>query len=169
MTGRVIVLNGPSSSGKTTLGRALQRSLGTNAVFLPIDLLWQSIHEDRPNNWTLFELLTGVLLETALAFWQRGADVIVDTVFERQECADQCRRTLAASAPILVGLYCDVAELERREGARGDRPPGLAAGQTARVHGFCHYDLRLDTDRMSVNACTAQIIALCAGSRQPTE
>jgi chloramphenicol 3-O-phosphotransferase len=122
-------------------------------VFLPIDWLWQAIPEDRPANWELFELLSGVLFETALSFWKRGADVIVDTVFERRECADQCRHILAASGPILVGLYCDVTELERREGARGDRPRGLASGQAERVHGFCRYDLRLDTDRTSVDEC----------------
>lgn len=157
------MLDGPSSSGKTTLGRALQRSLGTNAVLLPIDLLWGAIHEDRPNDWELFELLSGVLFETALALWNRGADVIVDTFFERQVCADLCLGTLAEAAPILVGLYCEGAELERRERARGDRPRGLAVNQAARVHGFCRYDLRLDTDRMTAEACAARVLALCAG------
>lgn len=106
------------------MGRELQRRLGTDAVFLPVDLLWRSIHEARRRHWQLFELLTGVLFETALAFWKRGANVIVDTVFERQACADECQRTLGATSPILVGLFCDPAELERREQARGDRPPG---------------------------------------------
>jgi chloramphenicol 3-O phosphotransferase len=160
---RVLVLNGPSSSGKTTLGRVLQRAMGTDAVLLPIDLLWQSVHPDRPNDWALFERLTGVLFETALAFWKRGVPVIVDTVFERQACADQCLGILAEASPLLVGLYCDVAELERRELARGDRRRGLAAGQAARVHAFCRYDLRLDTDQMSVDACVAQILARWAG------
>jgi chloramphenicol 3-O phosphotransferase len=160
---RVLVLNGPSSSGKTTLGRALQRSMGTDTVLLPIDLLWQSVHPDRPSDWALFERLTGVLFETALAFWRRGAPVIVDTVFERQVCADLCLGILAEASPLLVGLYCDVQELERREFARGDRRSGLAAGQAARVHGFCVNDLRLDTDQMSVDACVAQVLARWAG------
>lgn len=158
VTASIIVLNGPSSSGKTTLGRALQRSLGANAVFLPIDGLWASLHDDRPNDWNTWHLLNGVLFETALAFWKRGADVIVDTVFERQACADECQRTLAEAEPLLVGLYCDVAELDRRETERGDRKPGLAAGQAARVHGYCKYDLRLDTDRTSVDACVAAVV-----------
>jgi chloramphenicol 3-O phosphotransferase len=164
---RIIVLQGPSSSGKTTLGRALSRAMGPEAVFLPIDLLWQSVHPDRPNDWTLFERLTGVLFETALAFWKRGADVVVDTVFERQACADECQRTLAPAAPLLVGLFCGLAELERRERARGDRPRGLALGQSARVHGFCAYDLRLQTDLTSVEACVAEILALRAGRIDP--
>lgn len=157
---RIIILNGPSSSGKTTLGRALQRAIGTNAVLLPIDLLWASIHEDRPNDWALFELLTGVLFETALAFWKREADVIVDTVFERQACADLCLQTLADAAPILVGLDCELAVLERRERERADRPRGLAVGQAARVHGFCRYDLCLETDRTSVETCVEHVLAL---------
>ncbi|MBX2800119.1 MAG: chloramphenicol phosphotransferase CPT family protein [Myxococcales bacterium] len=163
----VIVLNGPSSSGKTTLGRTLQRTLGSHAVLLPIDLLWQAIHKDRPNDWSLFELLTGVLFESALAFWKRGSDVIVDTVFERRECADLCQDVLGRAAPILVGLHCNVTELERREAARGDRRRGLAARQASHVHSYAQYDLCLHTDRMTVDECVAQVVAILARATGP--
>ena len=135
-TGRIIVLNGPSSSGKTTVGAAVQEQLGPDCMLLPIDLLFQSVSKERKNNWQLFEMLTEVLFETARAYATRGQDVVVDTVFEREDCVHHARRILAGLPLLLVGLTCDVAELERRETARGDRRKGQAAGQAARVHGI---------------------------------
>jgi chloramphenicol 3-O-phosphotransferase len=134
--------------------------LGTEAVFLPIDLLWSAIHEERRNDWRLFELLTGVLFETALSFAKRGSDVVVDTVFERADCVDQCCRVydLEARQPLFVGLFCADDELERRERERGDRPTGLASRQAARVHDFCEYNVRLRTDTMSVDQCVAAVL-----------
>ena len=160
MTGRIVVLNGPSSAGKTTVGAALQGLLGPECVHLPIDLFFQSVSKGRKNNWQLFELLTEVLFEAARAYAVRGADVVVDTVFERQDCVVHCRRILEGMPLFLVGLTCDVSILEARETIRGDRRPGQAAGQATRVHGFCDYDLSLDTGQDDALTCAQQIARL---------
>jgi chloramphenicol 3-O phosphotransferase len=56
----------------------------------------------------------------------------------------------------LVDVVCAPDELERRERARGDRPPGLATSQG--VHEHADRDLTVDTTTSSPNACAETIV-----------
>ena len=51
-----------------------------------------------------------------------------------------------------IGLHCPLAELERRERARGDRPIGDARRDFETTHALALYDLELDaTDPLEGN------------------
>lgn len=84
--GRIVVLNGPSSSGKTTIALATRAPLGEACVALSIDDLFRAVHPQRRDDWSLFLSLTKVLFECAASSARRGFAVVVDTVFERPEC-----------------------------------------------------------------------------------
>jgi len=164
----VAVLNGPSSSGKTTLARLARDVLGPQAVALSIDDLYAGLHRGRRNDWSLFISLTRVLFETAASFAREGFDVIVDTVFERRECWDAGQAALRELRIVLVRVDCPVDVLAERERARMDRRPGLAADQARRVHDGYTYNLTLDTSAMPPADCARAIsdaITVSRGAR----
>jgi chloramphenicol 3-O-phosphotransferase len=160
--GRIAVLNGPSSSGKTTLARRTRDVLGTSAVALSLDDFFTAVHPARRNDWALFLSLTHVLFDAAASFCRQGFDVVVDTVFERPECLAACRLTLPSFPLVLVRVDCPVDVLSERERLGGDRRPGLAEDQARRVHIGCIYDLELDTSISTPDACAREIAAALA-------
>ena len=52
--------------------------------------------------------------------------------------------------------------LDARERERGDRVLGRVRGLTEIVHGFCSYDLTVDTAALPPEACVAEIVAALA-------
>jgi chloramphenicol 3-O phosphotransferase len=156
---RIAVLNGASSSGKTTLARLTRDLLGVGAVALSLDDLYPTLHRDRRNDWPTFFRLTRVLFDTASSLAREGFDVIVDTVFERRECHDTCHATLRPHALLLVRVDCSLDVLAERERARGDRRRGLAAEQSTRIHEGVAYDLTVDTSSTPAEGCAAAIAA----------
>jgi chloramphenicol 3-O phosphotransferase len=57
-----------------------------------------------------------------------------------------------------VGIHCPLEELERRERARSDRPPGDARRDFETIHRHAIYDLEIDAMRPPVDN-VATIIA----------
>lgn len=155
-----LVLNGESSSGKSTLALALRRKLGERSAILAVDDFYRMLSPGCENNWCTFQALNAALFASARELSDSGFSVIVDTVFERQECVEVCRRTLSAANIYLVRLQCPLDELERRELQRKDRPIGLARSQFERVHSFCAYDVVVDTFCGSPDACASRILSI---------
>jgi len=162
--GRVVILNGASSSGKTAIAQAVRDRRGPDCAAVSIDQFYSSVHSRKENNWSLFYSLTEVLFASVAAFANRGFDVVVDSVFERPQCIEAGLSALKNIHVSFVGLSCPIDVLERRERARKDRPIGLARDQSGRIHGDCVYDLILDTSELSVEECAARILALLDAS-----
>jgi chloramphenicol 3-O phosphotransferase len=158
--GVVIVLNGPSSSGKTTLAGALRARLGPTSAAVAIDQFFPLVHPAAPNNWRLFSALTEAVFATAVALSDGGFDVIVDTVFERRESLLTAQRALGGRPYHMVAVTCPVEVLEDRERARGNRRPGQARDQHDRVLQGGDYDLQLDTALLSLDECVERVMAL---------
>lgn len=155
MSTRIILLNGPSSAGKSTLARAVQDRADVPFLRFSLDLLLFSGEvlphrrdQEGPFEWRsirprLFDGYYGCL--AALA--QAGNDLVIDIIIETDS---QCRRLEAVLAPFdvfFVGVHCNLAELERREQARGDRRIGDARRDLTFVHGFGPYDYEVDSGR----------------------
>ena len=70
---------------------------------------------------------------------------------------------------LLVGVRCDVVELERREQSRGDRPLGLARRSLHACHANgLPYDVELNTDQQPTEESAAAIVtALRDLTQQP--
>jgi chloramphenicol 3-O phosphotransferase len=68
---------------------------------------------------------------------------------------------------VLVGVRCDLAELQRREKARGDRGVGQALWQHERVHALGPYDLEVDTTATPPEACAEAILQALAARTRP--
>jgi len=183
VSGRIILLNGTSSSGKTTLSRALQSSLPDPWLEIGIDRfvfalptryrdqpLWSEVFRYvRPDGATdgPFRIETGPLgrrlvtgmHRTAVALADAGLDVIVDHVLLERAWLDECRALWREHRVLFVGVRCPLDVVVAREAAREDRTIGQAAAQFEVVHRWGGYDVEVDTSRMTAEVAAAQIVA----------
>lgn len=164
MNGQVVILNGVSSSGKTTLAKAIQKygediwlhvAMDNFIAMLPdgreFDREWFPVTEVERGEETLPYIGNGPAGESLLTQMRQlvenlagaGFNVLVDEVAEAAVIADY-RRRLGGSC-FVVKVDAPLSELERRERERGDRMVGLAREQSSRLHLGIEYDLEVDT------------------------
>ncbi|WP_428414784.1 chloramphenicol phosphotransferase CPT family protein [Pararhizobium sp.] len=149
-TGRIIFLNGTSSSGKTTLATALREALDAPFCFYASDQLADAgfrtikrrVRHD-PASGERQRFFDGFHRSIA-AFAQAGNDLIVEHIIEEQSWADQLNILLGDLDVFRIGVHAPIEEIERRERDRGNRQIGEARYHL-KTHGFCTYDLEVDT------------------------
>jgi chloramphenicol 3-O phosphotransferase len=160
--GRVIFLNGASSSGKSTIAEELLTSLDGPWFHLGVDMF----HRIRSGeDWTDEEFLP-VFQRTLLGFHRAvagmaraGNDVVLDHVLGERWRLTDCLKVLEGVPVWFVGVHCSLAELERREHERGDRTVGRAALQFPFVHEHGIYDVEVDSEHDSPAESAARIRA----------
>lgn len=168
----VILLNGASSSGKTSLARALQRRLPAHYLTFGVDSLIAAmplqldgaaegllIHPDgRVEVGPAFLALESAWRRGLAAMARSGIRLVLDEVLlgggEEQR---QWNEALEGLSVLWVGVHCDLEVIAAREAARGDRVVGMAALQVGYVHQDVAYDLEVDSSRASPEACAAVI------------
>lgn len=147
MPGEIILLNGASSSGKSTLAQALQERLPGAFWHVSIDhlvaarVLPQARIDRGDFAWAdlrpaFFEGFHNTLPALAAA----GNSLVVEHIVESRAWMDRLLRLLDGHDVFFVGLHCPLDELERRERARGDRRIGEARADFETTHTFCVYD-----------------------------
>ena len=167
-TGRVLVLNGASSSGKTSLAKALQAVLPEPHQHVQLDAFrameptgyWEQLDKDAAK--VRVAALCHAMHSAVAAFARNGQHVILDTVLDRASAARYLVDDLGAIGFSLIGVHCAPDELERRETARGDRPSGLARRQSESIHAGRSYDFSVDTTHTGAAKCAAEISAWLA-------
>jgi chloramphenicol 3-O phosphotransferase len=160
-TGRIIFLNGTSSAGKSTLAKALRAALSEPFCYYASDQLadagFRTIRRGRhgatPGEREKF--FDGFHRSIA-AFAEAGNDLIVEHIVEQQSWADQLAALLAGLDVFWIGVHAPIDELERRERERGDRSIGEARYHL-KTHGFCSYDLDVDTNE-PIDGLVARIV-----------
>jgi chloramphenicol 3-O-phosphotransferase len=162
MCGKAILLCGVSSAGKTSLARAIQRQSSEVFYLLSIDDFISMAGERAIEADFARVVLEAVenLCHTLRVLCDLGRNVIADVV-----CVNDGTETLAAliesmrQRPVLlVGVACDLVELERRERERGDRETGQARWQVEHAYGDMPSDLIADTTRESPEICAAAVL-----------
>jgi chloramphenicol 3-O phosphotransferase len=160
INGKIILLNGPSSAGKTTIAKAIQQMIDepfwhvASDQFVESHMLPNRRAEGGDFAWTIMRpRFFGAFHRCLPAIADAENNLVIDHVIE---FADWLRELVALLAPFdvfFVGVHCPLAELERRERARGDRTLGEARDHLAVVHSFGRYDYEIDsTDDPNVNA-----------------
>ena len=179
-TGKIILLNGTSSSGKTSIIKALQNILKDPYLDAGIDrFIWMlpQRYLDRP----LWDDVLGLATEpgavgnhlmsgmhhciTALS--RAGNNVVADHVLVSDVWLEECARLFRELPAFFVGVRCPLAILERREVARKDRTLGQARAQFHLVHAHGIYDLEVDTAQLSAHECARQIKRRIEGGGPP--
>ncbi len=181
MTGRIILLNGTSSSGKTTLVRALQERLPGPWLEIGIDRfvfalpkrylnqpLWSEVfryvrpdgRDDGPftiETGPLGERLVAGMHRTAAALAESRLDVIVDHVLLEDRWLDDMAALWNGFRVLYVGVRCPLEVVLAREAARRDRTIGQAEAQFAVVHRRAGYDLEVDTSKLAPDEAAGRI------------
>ena len=148
MEQQIILLNGPSSSGKSTLARALQilisdkRSERYEIVSIDDYLTISSeapIYEDD-----VFNISDG-LCKKALEITKTGAGVIIDHVITSERIFENLKENLSSCQIRTVRITCPLHLLRERELARRDRHPGSADLSETYLFPKEGYDLVVDT------------------------
>jgi chloramphenicol 3-O phosphotransferase len=157
-----IVLNGASSSGKTSIARAIQRLSTTPVLHASLDTFtdmfhWPAIGEPKVRGEC--HRFGVANFHAALPILGSGRfPIVVDHVFEQHVWFEDCRDALKAMRTYFIGVRCPVSVLEERERARGDRKPGMARSQVDRVHERKPYSLEVDTSLQSPEDCATEIL-----------
>ena len=166
--GKIICLNGVSSSGKSTLARSLQENLEQPYYWMSEDT-FTFILPDKFNIFKSDAVENGKIWEQAIInyyhaikmYSDRGYNVIADGVLDDDEWVDILVEILHDNPVLFVHVACPKEELIRRELARGDREIGLAIEQLACLSPTGQiYDITVDTHANTTEECADKIIAL---------
>ncbi|MCH5288210.1 MAG: AAA family ATPase [Christensenellaceae bacterium] len=162
MTRRAILLNGPSSSGKSTLARALRQVLlkDWNGV-------WDIVSIDDHLKMTADEAIeeddvyavSPMICADALKALDAGHGVIVDHVITSGRIFRQTMDALRGAQSLLVHVTCSREELIRREAARKNRCPGSAEASFDYLFPQSGYDLTVDTTAQPPEDMAVEILS----------
>jgi chloramphenicol 3-O phosphotransferase len=179
-------MNGTSSSGKTTLARALQALLPEPWLEIGLDRfvfalptryldqpLWSdvfryvSIEGDADGRFRIEVGPVGLRLvdgmhRTVAALAGAGLDVIVDHVLLEPTWLEDCLGRWERFDVLAVGVRCPLDVVIERERARNDRTIGQAEAQFAVVHRGVRYDVEIDTSQMTPAEGAALVAAAIA-------
>ena len=190
---QIILVNGPSSAGKTTLCRALQANIldpylvvgFDDFVFMAASRYYRGADSGQQDEKDAFTALGVEMVRTSApgapvsvtanfgptfrrlldsmapavrALVDGGNSVIFDHVLHDRAMYESYRRATVGLNVFTVGVTCPLDVLESRERARGDRVLGRARGLVDIVHGFCAYDVSIDTAALPPEACVGAVL-----------
>ena len=191
--GQVILLNGSSSAGKTTLARMLQQLLPEPYQLISLDQYRDGLPAryrglnspagtpgarglnvvpvDRGGQRVTAirfgdvgrRMLRGMRRSVA-TFAREGGNVIVDDLLLEQAFLRDYLDALRGLPVTFVGVRCPLDVVNAREAARPGRFPGTAESHFHDVHAHGIYDVEVDTGSVAPRACAERVMkAVAAG------
>ena len=172
----VIFLNGCTSAGKSSVAKTVQNQLSAPFLLTGIDDVFSMLPANLHNNpdgfffdrdcdglvrlnFGSFGLATlKAHIHSVAAIARTGMNLILDEVILTADLRNQWVEHLSGTDVMLVGVRCDLQELERREIERGDRVIGQARGQYDIVHADMCYDLEIDTTSITTKDAAKNVV-----------
>jgi len=170
----VIVLNGASSVGKSTLAVAVQNLLPKPFLHVGVDTLLAAMPPSSAGIAVADDgsvAVAGDFQRLELAWYAGlaamascGAGLIIDEVFLAGQTSQQrLANALGNVSTMWIGVHCRLDIAVNREANRPDRSTGMAASQASAVHGGVKYDLEIDTTDRTPSNCARDILGSIAG------
>ncbi len=194
MQGKIIFLNGTSSSGKTTLAYALQELLNEPWLHVALD----QFRDGLPAKYRGLNSPSGSTGEAGLnvvpvtdagkpftaikfgavgkkmllgmrrairALVESGNNIIIDDIILEAEFLQDYLDVFDGLEVIFVGVRCPIEVINKREEARPGRFPGTARGHLQICHGHGDYDVEVDTATSSPRQCASKVIDFLASGK----
>jgi chloramphenicol 3-O phosphotransferase len=172
--GRIILIDGASSSGKSSIARAVRASIEApfwrysidhlrEAGVLPLDRYRSGEFDWLADREAFFDGFH----RSIAAFAEAGANLIVEHIVETPAWMERLAGLLSAHDVFFVGVHCSLEELEARERARGDRRIGDARRDFALAHEGRLYDVEID-GAIPPEANAARLITAWRARRRPS-
>jgi chloramphenicol 3-O phosphotransferase len=180
--GQIIILNGGSSAGKTSLAKAIQNIMPEPYMLLGIDVFWMSMPqkqidletvdpeyytwvEEEHNGRPYFRIIPGPILDSMMIaryyaiaeYLRRGLNVVADDVVWSPLWLEETIKALDGFKAFFIGVFCDDEVAAGREIHRGDRYGGWARGSQIYAHKDAIYDLTLDSSFETPEQCAQTI------------
>lgn len=162
--GRIIFLNGVTSSGKTSIVEALQDREDCYFYVVANDLFEQMIGERflRENYWQHLSRVILLMYHTAQMFSDMGHDVLIDGILvERPEIAphyQQMMDILGENPLSIVEVACPLEICRERNIARGDRYETQSQEQADLMSKNISYAMTVHTDKNTPEECAEAIV-----------
>ncbi len=181
---QVIVLNGGSSSGKSSIARALQEILPGIWLTFGVDTFVDALpgRGASPRAGITYEPGGTIAFSTAHRVLERswyaglsamaraGAHLILDEVLLSGGAGQERLRSKFGEADLVwVGVHCDPDVAARREALRVDRVEGMAREQALSVHAGVVYDVVIDTTYRSTDECARDLASQLSLDALPDE
>lgn len=162
--GRIIFLNGVTSSGKTSIVEALQEQEDIFFYVVANDLFQEMVGENylRKNYWKYLSEVIIMMYHTAKLYSDMGKNVLIDGILvEREEIKPHYRQLLEIlkDNPLdIVEVYCPLEICRQRNLIRGDRYETQSQEQFDLMAEDIKYSVRVDTSIASAEECAKKII-----------
>lgn len=152
LSGKIVLVNGASSAGKSTLCHALQAKLDEPFWHFSFDHLRNSgilpMQQIRSGKFAWSEMRSAVFdgfHRSLPALAEAGNNLLVDHIIETKDWMRHLVQILEPFDVFFVGVHCPLPELERREIERGDRRIGEARNDYVVTHTFGIYDIEVNS------------------------
>ncbi|XHB98564.1 AAA family ATPase [Nitratireductor sp. ac15] len=155
----IIFLHGASSSGKSTLARALQAQIELPFWHISIDHLRDAgvLPSERSRRGDFdWPALRPAFFEgfhrSLAAYAGAGNNLILEHILDDEKWLPGLQSLFSPFDVYFIGVHCPLPVLIEREAGRGDRPQGSAQRDFETIHAGKIYDLEVQSlDGVSLN------------------
>ena len=161
--GKILILNGVSSSGKSTLSRVLQDRCPVPLYRLDIDdfilMAPDKFNDYEKGDFSVQYAFASKFFHAVKLYSDLGFDLVVPYMFFKDsETLREFRTLLADYSVLVVNMHCPAKELRRRELSRQNRSVGSAEAQLGLLERDFEGSITADNYHSTNEACADEIL-----------
>lgn len=163
--GRILFLNGVTSSGKTSIVEALQERDDVFFHVVANDLFQEMVGDKylRQDYWKYLSEVIIMMYHAAKLFSDMGKNVLIDGILvEREQIHPHYQQLLEImkDSPLdIIEVYCPLEICRQRNIQRGDRYENQSEEQAILMAKDIRYSMKVDTSLFTPEECAEKIIS----------